>query len=250
MTTEITSAFEGLDQSVIDAISNPAVLERITGLVEKSKTPVVEKNKELLGKYSAINKQIEELGGFESLKTLAQQAAEARTAKEQALAKSGDLDAIRKQAADALAAKDGELSALKQSVVQEKVQNALSKAIREAKGDAELLAPHLTSRIQGTLENGKVVIKVLDANGQPLTTADMKEASIADLVSEYKKSFPRAFDAETKTGSGSQASTGVQGVTNPFLAATKNYSEQNRLARENPALAKTLALQAGIHLPI
>lgn len=251
MSTEITSAFEGLDQAVIDAISSPAVLERITGLVEKSKTPVVEKNKELLGKYSTLNKQIEELGGFESIKTLAQQAREAQLAKQEALAKSGDLDAIRKQAAEALTAKDTELSTLKQSVIAEKVQNAVAKAIREAKGDADLLAPHLTSRIQGSLENGKVVIKVLDANGQPLTTADMKEASIGDLVAEYKKSFPRAFDADTKTGSGAKnVGDNSGGIANPWLDATRSYSQQNQLARDNPTLAKALALQAGKTLNI
>jgi hypothetical protein len=250
MSTEITSAFEGLDQSIIDAISSPAVLERITALVEKSKSPLVEKNKELLGKYSNQNKQIDELGGFESIKTLAQQARDAQSAKDAALAKSGDVDAIRKQAAEALSAKDTELSTLKQSVVAEKVQNALTKAIREAKGDADLLAPHLTSRIQASLENGKVVIKVMDTNGQPMTTSDMKEATVADLVAEYRKSFPRAFDAETKTGSGAKTSGEHSGIANPWLDATRSLTQQNQLARDNPTLAKALALQAGKTLNI
>lgn len=251
MSTEITAAFEGLDQSVIDAISSPAALERITKLIETSKTPVLNKNQELLGKYSDLNKQITDLGGFDSLRSLATQAAEARTAKEAALAKSGDVEAIRKQAADALTAKDTELTSLKQSVVNEKVTNALAKAVREAKGDADLLSPHLASRIQGTLENGKVVIRVMDANGQPMVTKDMKEASISDLVAEYRVSFPRAFDADTKTGSGAKAvDSSTQGVANPWLDATRSYSQQNALARDNPTLAKALAAQAGKTLNI
>ena len=250
MSTDITAAFEGLDQSIIDAISAPAVLERITSLVEKSKTPVLDKNKELLGKYSDLNKQITDLGGFESLKSLAQQAAEARKAKEEALAKSGDVEAIRKQAADALTAKDSELSSLKQSVVAEKVNNALARALREAKGDADLLSPHLASRVQGSLVDGKVVIKVMDANGQPMVTKDMKEASIADLVAEYRTSFPRAFDADTKSGSGAKTTdVSTKGIANPWLEPTRNYTQQNAIYRENPTLAKALAAAAGTTLP-
>lgn len=241
MSIEITSAFEGLDQSVIDAISTPEVLERITAYAEKSKTGLVAKNQEVLGKYAELNKQITDLGGFDTLKSLATQATEARIAKEAALAKSGDVEAIRKQAADALTAKDTELTSLKQSVVTEKVNSALAKAVREAKGDADLLAPHLASRVQGSLENGKVVIKVLGADGQPMLTKDMREATMADLLSEYRTSFPKAFDAVTVTGTGAKGTdTNTQGIVNPFLAATRSMTKQMELARTNPDLAKAM----------
>ena len=251
MSTEILSAFEGLDQAVIDAISTPEVLARLSGYVEKAKTPVLSKNTEVLGQLSDLKKQINDLGGFDTLKTLSQQATDARRAQEEALAKSGDVEAIRKQAADALTAKDTELNTLKQSVVTEKVSSAVAKAVREAKGDADLMSPHIASRVQGVLEDGKVVIKVLDAAGQQMLNKDMKPASIADLVNEYKTAFPRAFDADGKSGSGAKsADASASGMANPFLGATRNLSKQNEIARTNPEMAKSLAAAAGITLNI
>lgn len=250
--SDFASALEGLDPAIIEAISKPEVMERITGYVEKAKVPVLDKNKELLGKYSDLNKQINDLGGFDSLKELANTASEAKRQREEALAKSGDVEAIRKQAAEAVAVRDTEISSLRQSMIQEKVNTALVKAVRDAKGDADLLSPHLAARIQGSLDsNNKVVIKVLDSNGQPMVTKDMKDASISDLVAEYRTSYPRAFDADTKTGSGAKAvDTSTQGIVNPFLAATRNLSAQNQLARDNPTLAKALAAAAGKTLNI
>jgi hypothetical protein len=72
-------------------------------------------------------------------------------------------------------------------------------------------------------------------------------------MSEFKNSsiYSRAFEADNKQGSGSKTNSGA-GVSsnNPFQKGTPsfNVTEQMRLYKQDPQLAKQLAAQAGVTL--
>lgn len=99
-------------------------------------------------------------------------------------------------------------------------------------------------------EKGKVVLRddeggtqyVIGADGaSPLTPKEWINGAIRDTA-------PHFFDAPT--GGGALGSTGSAGIKNPYLKETENFTEQGRLEREKPALAKQMAAAAGYNLNI
>lgn len=248
------SAFEGLDESVTKVFTDPAVQERLKAFAEKSKEPVLSKNKEVLGKFSELQAQIKDLGGLDALKTLAQQAADARAAAEAAALKSNDVEAVRKASQAEIEKRDQRIAAMEQRELSAKTTSAVSKAIAAADGVAELLEPHVRARIKSTLDvDGKVSITVLNTDGTEMLNG-VNKATVKDLIAELKANptYQPAFKTTTQNGSGAKggAPGDTSGMVNPFLPATRNFTKQNEIARTNPALAKALAAAAGINLPI
>jgi hypothetical protein len=237
--------------TVLSSEAGQAVLNQI---IEQAKTPLVQKRDELLSQianYKSTLSKVDELGGIETLTQAQQARLEAERARQAALAASGDVEAIKKQYSDQLSNKDQELTALRQSILDEKVTSKLSSAIREAKGVPELLEPHLKSRIRSELVDGKVQITVLTSAGTPMINSDGKDATVADLLNEFRSSpiFQRAFEAPIASGTGARASSGAPTSNNPWNPASKNITQQMQMYRQDPATAKRLAAEHGVTLP-
>jgi hypothetical protein len=251
MSTENHPEFEGLPDDVKTVLTKPEVLDAIGKVFEKREAPLKAKRDELLSKLAETNDTIKQLGGIDSIKSLAAQAAEAQRKAEEAAAKSTDVETVKKTYSDKLAAAEQRHAELLKQVTSEKVENLVSRAIREAKGSPELLTPHVQSRIKSEYVDGQVKVTVLGANGVPMLRDDGKEATVKDLIEEFRSStsYARAFDANGTAGSGARdAKPALNGVSNPWLSTSKNLTQQMQMVRENPALAKSLAAAAGVEL--
>lgn len=243
---------EGVSPEIAAVLQSDTVKALIASAIEQAKAPLVAKRDELLGTLTETRgrmKQYDDLGGLQALTELQASQAAAEAARQAALAQSGDVEAIKTHYSNQLSTKDKELNDLRASVMNEKVSNKLNAAIREAKGVPELLQPHLTGRVRSELVDGQVKITVLTASGVPALNADGKEASISDLLAEFKGNaiFGRAFEAPVANGSGSKAS-GAQSANNPFAPASKNITEQMKMYKQDKALAVRMAAEHGIHL--
>lgn len=253
MTTSIEQEFSSLGEDVVAVFQKPEVLEALNKVYERREAPLKSKRDELLAKISETNEVLKSMGGLDSIKTLAQQAADAQRAAAEAAAKSTDVETVRKTYSEQLAAEKAEKEGLRKLILTEKVDNVVGKAIREAKGSSELLAPHINGRIKSELVEGQVKITVLSPNGVPMLRDDGKEATVNDLINEFKNSttYSRAFEAVNVSGTGAKdAKPALTGSVNPWLPASKNITQQMQLARSNPELAKSMAAQAGIALNI
>lgn len=247
---------EGTPQEIADFLQKPEVQSIVQSMI----APLASKKDEILDKYAQTKKAIDELGGFDAIKSKIsahdQAAAEAKRAAEQAALASNDVEAIKKTYADQLKAVQDELNGLKNAQVQNEATRKINKAIAESKGVAELLEPVVKARTKTEVVDGKVVVKVLNASGAPMLNADGKDATMADLMNELKMNaiYSRAFDADVKGGSGAKTgSTGTSVATdNPFMKNTPawNVTKQMLMIKSQPELAKALAAQAGRPLNI
>ena len=85
------------------------------------------------------------------------------------------------------------------------VDNAAIIAIKELEGDAELLLPHVRSRVHVIEENDDFKPVVLDELGEPAYDGEGNNVSIKSYVKGLQKKFPGAFKGAGSTGSGSKA---------------------------------------------
>lgn len=234
-------------------VSDEANAALIKTLIDTAKTPIAQKRDELLSKQSELNKRITELGGLDHLSELSQKAAEAAaaaaTAQQEAIEKSGNVEQLKKHYGEQLAARDNELSTLKQSILREKTSAKIDSAIREAKGSPELLSPHVAGRVRTEMVDGKVQITVLTANGIDMLTEDGKPATLRDLINELRSSpiFQRAFEAPAVGGTGGRSSS-TPSASNPWNPASPNVTEQMRLYRQDKAAAQRMAAEFNVTL--
>jgi len=251
---DLSKELEALPEEVRTTLEKPEVLAAVTALIDGRLKPVLDKRTELLASLAETKEVIKSFGGVDAIKALHEQKNAAEKAAQEAAGKSGDIEAVKKSYADQLAAAHGELEGLKNAAKAEKVSSAVGKAIREEKGIPELLEPHVKSRVRAELNaDGTVKLVVLGANGAPMLNVDGKDATMKDLLAEFKgnATFGRAFDAPAASGSGAKggASTGGD-VANPWNPASRNFTKQNEIARATPKLAMTMAAQYGIKLDL
>lgn len=250
MTIEIKDdTFTGLADDDIAILKKPEVLEKISSLIELAAVPHKNKSKELLTEHAELKKALNELGGLDTFKQLKDAADATEKAKQDAIMKGNDAEAIRLEAKNQLESKDKELESIRQLMINDKVTAQLTKEIAAAHGDTSLLEPHALRRIKAELINGSIVMKVLDTEGNIMTTKGMKEAGLKELVEDLKITYPRAFDANNVSGSGAKNNTAT-GTENPWNPATRDLVRQNQIARENPVMAKQMAAAYGLNLPI
>lgn len=84
-----------------------------------------------------------------------------------------------------------------------------------------------------------------------IISTDMGDESISDFMARWGRSdkAKKYRPASGNEGSGARNSDAPGGsATNPFKAETRNLTEQGRLVKENPTLAKRLAKEAGVEL--
>lgn len=83
-------------------------------------------------------------------------------------------------------------------------------AISAHKGVPTLLLPHVKAAVKVVEDGDELVVRVVDAAGNPRVNAKGEFLSIADLVGEMRQDaiFGRAFEPSGATGGGSRESTG------------------------------------------
>ena len=226
-------------------LEKPEVAAVLTNLIAAAKAPLLANKDAVLADLATVKSKLKT---FEDAATQATAAAEA--ARLAAAEKDGNIETVKKHYGDQLAAKETELSTLRQSIVNEKVSAKVTRAISEADGVPDLLEHHIRNRVKAELVDGKVKLTVLNAAGAPMLTADGKEASMKDLLAEFKANptFQPAFKAPHISGGGSRPSD-TGGATNPWAKASFNMTEQMKLFKQNPALAREMAAQHGVKLP-
>lgn len=246
----------GLAPEVKDIITKPEVL----AVIEQVNAGLVKKRDELLTDLGNIKKTYEPFGSPDNIKArldkLAQLEDMTEEEKRKAAAAHKDVEAVRAEMEGRLTAANDELKTYKQAVAEREVTLQLRSAISEAGGDEELLMPFVKGRVKYELgADGAVKVAVRTSADAPMLNKDGKDATLADLVGEFKASdkYARLFKAVNTSGAGSSPS-GNQGpgvASNPFAKNSPhwNVTAQAQLIRSNPELAKSLASAAGVKLP-
>jgi hypothetical protein len=93
------------------------------------------------------------------------------------------------------------------------VEGQAAQAIAGAKGDVELLMPHVIRQAKLIQDDGRWQVRVVDAAGDPRGDGKGGFMGVTDLVAEMRtsKSLGRAFDADDKSGAGSGGEGGDAG---------------------------------------
>lgn len=104
------------------------------------------------------------------------------------------------------------------------VESEASRILAEAKGSPALLMPHIKGSVKVLSENGKYVVRVVDAEGDPRISAQTgNPLTLSELVNELKShaEFGKAFEPSGTTGSG----------TRPGMAGTaRNPGDASKLS--------------------
>ena len=169
--------------------------------------------------------------------------------------KAGEWDKLKAQLVEShkkeLGKKDEELRKMRTSLEGYLIDSAATAVIAELKGVPQLLLPHIkiAARVKDT--NGAYSVEIIDSNGTPRLKSTGEGMTIKELVEEMKQSeiFGRAFEATGTTGSGAGGggnSSTMRATGNPWKKGTAAYNltEQGRIYRDNPALAKQLMEEA------
>ena len=210
------------------------------------------KNQQLLGevkKFKAKASSVPDDFDPDAWKTMQEEAAKAREEAAKAEGKwdeyKAELVATHQQELESLA---NERSALKTQLEDVLVNNSIMTAIAHAKGNADLLMPHVRGHVKLVEEDGKQIARVIDAQGNPrIHGAKGDYMTIEQLLEEFKETstFAPCFEGSRATGSGANGSNGAGGAANnPFHKDSLNLTEQARLKREDPDKAARLQAAA------
>lgn len=121
-------------------------------------------------------------------------------------------------------------------------------AIAAHKGRPSLLRREVMAQLKLVNDNGWKV-RVVDDDGDERYDGDGKPMTVANLVALMRQSddYAAAFDGDGASGSGSRSPAGGSKVsvkTNPWSKASFNATEQAKILKANPQLAKQLQAQA------
>lgn len=102
--------------------------------------------------------------------------------------------------------KDAEVAKMKATVETYLIDSEASRALLEAKGSAALLMPAIKASAKVVEDNGKYVVRVLDAEGDPRYTTNGAFMTLSDLVAEMKghAEYGKAFEPSGTSGSGTR----------------------------------------------
>jgi hypothetical protein len=140
------------------------------------------------------------------------------------------------------------LSKLTKSLEEAMIVSVASQALAEQKGSVRLLMPHIRQQTRLREADGKFIVEVLGADGNPrLVGADGHPMAINELVSEMKtqNDFASAFEGTGATGSGAAGSSGTGVKTGPHTISQQDAKDVNKYRA-----AKEAATKAGVQLQI
>lgn len=213
-----------------------------------------------LAAYEAINDDPAKLGDeYKSLRGVAK-----RVADNELVEKKGLEEAVLQRTTEMRATFDGQVKALQdrlgivESERDQAAQRFTRSVIDRALTDAALAGGVQPQAIPDVLnrakdagwalnEQGKLILTVngvmaFGADGaSPLTPKEWVNGALKDTASHFFAT-PHGLNATGGSGGG--------GSKNPFTKDGWNMTEQGRIAKENPALAKTLAANAGIKIDL
>lgn len=227
--------------------------ELAAGIVEEETAGLKSKNRELLGEVKKFKQKasiIPEDFDPEAWQTMR---ADAEKAREEAAKAEGKWDEYKAELVETHQAEIGGLkdqnTALHGQLENVLVNNAIMGAISHAKGNSDLLMPHVRRHVKLFEEDGERVARVIDKAGNPrITGAKGDYMTIEQLLEEFKESdtFAPCFEGSRASGSGAAGGNGSGGAeSNPFAKDSLNLTEQARLKREDPAKAARLQAAAG-----
>jgi hypothetical protein len=128
-----------------------------------------------------------------------------------------------------------------------KTEVAKANPLDDARDAIELL---VGKYVRSTMKDGKVVVDVIDANGNPrIKDHTGAPFTVADLVAEIRESKASLFKPDDKRGLGVQPGNNATvntGVANPWVKETYNLTQQMLLENTKPDLAKQLKAAAGV----
>lgn len=143
--------------------------------------------------------RIEEIGNWkpdDKVKETIRQREEQLTAK---------FDADLKVERDAREAAEGEVKRLL-------IDSAATEAISKAKGDVDLLLPHVRSQTRVEAENGRFVARVIDPKDGSVRISmeprNQDPMGIPELVTSMRERFPAAFEGAAARGTGAAGQDG------------------------------------------
>lgn len=217
-------------------------------------------------KYRTKAKEVEEtLAQYDGIdpdeiRKLQDAAKEAETKK---LEQAGEWDKLRDQLVethnDELATKDTVITE-KDAVItglQSEVESiVLSHEIAVQAAIAEAINPQLVEMVAKgmtkveRLEDGKRVVRVLDAEGNERVDIKTGEKlTVANLLDEMKQANEYAHlfkGGKIGAGSGTETQFGGKSIDNPWKKDSFNLTLQGKVIRENPELAQKLKNEAGV----
>lgn len=103
-------------------------------------------------------------------------------------------------------------------------------------------------KLSGTAQDVDIVAGLIDKT-KLIVSDDGTVAGLDEQINPLKQSKPFLFkEIKSKGGSYDPAGGAGGNTVNPFKKETFNLTEQGKLFKENPALAKSLAQEAGISI--
>ncbi|MDH3375372.1 MAG: hypothetical protein OEQ39_00175 [Gammaproteobacteria bacterium] len=232
-----------------------AVTKHVAEAVAEATSAVNDKNSELLGKLKTAKKVADGLPedfSVEKWKELNKMAKDIDIAK---LKGEEAVEAVKKQMQEAHAAElkafEAKEAKLTSALESQLIDNAATKAIVEAGGNATLLLPHVKTGIKMQQnDEGEFVAVVVDPRGTErfsMVNAG-KHMDISELVNELKTkdTFKSAFVADSSGGGAGRGHGGTK-TANPWAKGTPDYNltEQAKIMNADPDLGKQLQEQAG-----
>ncbi|MDO4696847.1 MAG: hypothetical protein Q4A49_04890 [Neisseria sp.] len=229
-------------QAELDVAVRKAVDEQVAGLKAK--------NGEVIGDNKKLKEQLAQFDGIdpEAVRAILKNFADNEEAK---LIAEGKVDEVLAKRTERMkAAHDKEIARLQEAAAAAEARadrftaRVLGDAVRAAGVEAgihktafeDALARAQTAFVLS--DDGEAAAKdgVFGKDGSPLTLKEWFEG--------MKEAVPHWFPAPQ--GAGATGVVRQNGVKNPWSKETWNMTEQGRMYRENPALARSLAAQAGI----
>ena len=249
---DISTDFKDAPPALVAALQDPAVAAAIAAYADRVKAPLVSKNTELLGEVRTHKSFIDGLGGTEKITGLATAAAAAAEKLRLKTLESTDVEAVRRALNGEIQSRDDQIGTLLNGLKTNEVNRQIAATLAEAGGSAELLTPHINSRLKSEIsKDGVVSINVLKDGIPWLMGTEAKPATLKDLVAEMKTNttFTPAFKASGMNGSGAKGTPqGLHGVVNPWAEGSFNLTRQSEVYKANPEHAAALAAAAGVQL--
>jgi hypothetical protein len=155
------------------------------------------------------------------------------------------------QHAKALEEKDERIQSLTGHVEQREIDQAISDAL----ADAEII-PQTREAVKALLKGRGPKVVWEDGDPRGVFTGELgDEIDVKTYVAAWAKTdeakpfLPASGNQGSGSGNG-RGPGGGHGQSNPWKNDTRNLTEQSRIVKENPALAKQLAAAAGKRLDI
>lgn len=127
-----------------------------------------------------------------------------------------------------LQAREEQLTGMRRTLESYLVDSEAQRALAEAKGSAALLLPIIKNTAKVVEVDGKYVVRILDAEGDPRYNSKGDLMTVNDLVQEFKlhKEYGKAFEPSGTSGGGTRP--GTTGRTTPVN--TGNLTPTQKIA--------------------